>query len=50
MNVSAGSAETLKILEGFLRSFVYDFKGGEFKTFKAQAGLNSFHLTPRANV
>jgi len=24
-----------------------DFKGGEFETFKTQAGLNSFHLTPR---
>jgi len=24
-----------------------DFKGGEFETFKSQAGLNSFHLTPR---
>lgn len=24
-----------------------DFKGGEFETFKNQAGLNSFHLTPR---
>jgi hypothetical protein len=24
-----------------------DFKGGEFETFKKQAGLNSFHLTPR---
>ena len=24
-----------------------DFKGGGFETFKAQAGLNSFHLTPR---
>ena len=23
------------------------FKGGEFETFKKQAGLNSFHLTPR---
>jgi hypothetical protein len=23
------------------------FKGGEFETFKSQAGLNSFHLTPR---
>ena len=23
------------------------FKGGEFETFKTQAGLNSFHLTPR---
>ncbi|OHC64832.1 MAG: DNA-binding protein [Rhodocyclales bacterium GWA2_65_20] len=24
-----------------------DFKGGEFETFKNQAGLNSFHLTPK---
>lgn len=24
-----------------------DFKGGEFETFRNQAGLNSFHLTPR---
>ena len=24
-----------------------DFKGGEFETFKKEAGLNSFHLTPR---
>jgi len=24
-----------------------DFKGGEFDTFKNQAGLNSFHLTPK---
>jgi hypothetical protein len=24
-----------------------DFKGGGFETFKKQAGLNSFHLTPR---
>ena len=24
-----------------------EFKGGEFETFKSQAGLNSFHLTPR---
>lgn len=24
-----------------------DFKGGEFETFKMEAGLNSFHLTPR---
>ncbi len=24
-----------------------DFKGGEFETFKKDAGLNSFHLTPR---
>jgi hypothetical protein len=24
-----------------------DFKGGEFETFKKQAGLNRFHLTPR---
>ena len=24
-----------------------DFKGGEFETFRTQAGLNSFHLTPR---
>lgn len=24
-----------------------NFKGGEFETFKKQAGLNSFHLTPR---
>jgi hypothetical protein len=24
-----------------------DFKGGEFETFKTQAGLNSFHLTPK---
>jgi hypothetical protein len=24
-----------------------DFKGGEFETFKKQAGLNSFHLTPK---
>lgn len=24
-----------------------DFKGGEFETFKKQARLNSFHLTPR---
>ncbi|HRI21298.1 MAG TPA: KilA-N domain-containing protein [Panacibacter sp.] len=24
-----------------------DFKGLEFETFKSQAGLNSFHLTPR---
>jgi len=24
-----------------------NFKGGEFETFKTQAGLNSFHLTPR---
>lgn len=23
------------------------FKGGEFETFKKQAGLNSFHLTPK---
>jgi hypothetical protein len=23
------------------------FKGGEFETFRSQAGLNSFHLTPR---
>ena len=23
------------------------FKGGEFETFRKQAGLNSFHLTPR---
>ncbi len=24
-----------------------DFKGSEFETFRSQAGLNSFHLTPR---
>ena len=24
-----------------------DFKGGEFETFKKEAGLNSFHLTPK---
>jgi hypothetical protein len=24
-----------------------NFKGGEFETFKKQAGLNSFHLTPK---
>jgi hypothetical protein len=24
-----------------------DFKGGEFETFRKEAGLNSFHLTPR---
>jgi hypothetical protein len=24
-----------------------DFKGGEFETFKKDAGLNSFHLTPK---
>ena len=24
-----------------------NFKGGEFETFKKEAGLNSFHLTPR---
>lgn len=24
-----------------------DFKGGEFDTFKKEAGLNSFHLTPK---
>jgi len=24
-----------------------DFKGGEFETFRTQAGLNSFHLTPK---
>jgi hypothetical protein len=24
-----------------------DFKGGEFETFRMEAGLNSFHLTPR---
>lgn len=24
-----------------------DFKGGEFETFKTEAGLNSFHLTPK---
>jgi len=24
-----------------------DFKGGEFATFKLEAGLNSFHLTPK---
>ena len=24
------------------------FKGGEFETFKKEAGLNSFHLTPKA--
>lgn len=24
-----------------------EFKGGEFETFRIQAGLNSFHLTPR---
>ncbi len=24
-----------------------DFKGGEFETFKKEAGLNAFHLTPR---
>ncbi len=24
-----------------------NFKGGEFETFKSQAGLNSFHLTPK---
>jgi hypothetical protein len=24
-----------------------EFKGGEFETFKTQAGLNSFHLTPK---
>jgi hypothetical protein len=24
-----------------------EFKGGEFETFKKQAGLNSFHLTPK---
>tara|TARA_R110000868_G_C10822667_1_gene758721 strand:+ start:362 stop:1222 length:861 start_codon:yes stop_codon:yes gene_type:complete len=24
-----------------------NFKGGEFETFKTQAGLNSFHLTPK---
>jgi hypothetical protein len=24
-----------------------DFKGGGFETFKKEAGLNSFHLTPR---
>src|SRR5688572_29311856 len=23
------------------------FKGGEFETFRSQAGLNSFHLTPK---
>ncbi len=23
------------------------FKGGEFETFKKEAGLNSFHLTPK---
>lgn len=23
------------------------FKGGEFDTFRKEAGLNSFHLTPR---
>ena len=27
-----------------------DFKGLEFETFKSQAGLNSFHLTPRKCV
>ena len=27
-----------------------DFKGGEFETFKNQAGLNSFHLTPRKRI
>ena len=24
-----------------------DFKGGEFETFKKDAGLNRFHLTPK---
>lgn len=24
-----------------------DFKGGEFETFKKDAGLNGFHLTPK---
>jgi hypothetical protein len=24
-----------------------DFKGGEFETFRKEAGLNSFHLTPK---
>ena len=27
-----------------------DFKGNEFVTFKTQAGLNSFNLTPRTLI
>jgi hypothetical protein len=38
---------TLEYLGIWERIHNPDFKGGEFETFKTQAGLNSFHLTPR---
>ncbi len=38
---------TLEFIGIWERMHNPDFKGGEFETFKSEAGLNSFHLTPR---
>ena len=38
---------TLEFLGIWEQMYNLDFKGGEFETFKKEAGLNSFHLTPR---
>lgn len=38
---------TLEFLGIWEQMYNPDFKGGEFETFKKEAGLNSFHLTPK---
>lgn len=39
--------DTIEFLEIWEQIHNSNFKGGEFETFKTQAGLNSFHLTPK---
>lgn len=41
------NCNTVEFLGIWERIHNSDFKGGELATFRSQAGLNSFHLTPK---